>query len=189
MFEAVAGVDAEPGTAADLRGGAAAAEPLPQRRWSADDQGLELVDRLGTGIHHTAAGGQQDPQRLTVTTGARLGQLLPGQHFPCRSGRVQHIALGAVASGRPLGPVHLDHPLAVVGQQAGQPGTEAARALHRPHSAAWRLTLRQAQQLPVPGGGGRHRGLGQHRPGRAADRGGVGVAVGVDPDDELDLAF
>jgi hypothetical protein len=29
----------------------------------------------------------------------------------------------------------------------------------------------------------------QHRPGWVADRGGVGVAVGVDPDDELDLAF
>ncbi len=32
------------------------------------------------------------------------------------------------------GPVHLDHHLAVVGQQAGQPSTEAAHALYRPHT-------------------------------------------------------
>ena len=136
IFGAVGGVDAKPCTATDLGGGAAAAKPLPQPEWGADDQGLELVDRLGSGVHHTAAGGQQHPQRFSVAAGPRLGEVLSGQHLPSRSGRIQRIALGAVASGWPLGPVHLNHQLAMIGQQAGQPGTEAAGALHRPHSGA-----------------------------------------------------
>jgi Uncharacterized protein conserved in bacteria (DUF2252)/Transposase len=54
-----------------------------------------------------------------VATSAGQGQLLPGQHLPRRPSGVQHVALGAVASGRPLGPVHLDHQLAPVDEQAG----------------------------------------------------------------------
>jgi hypothetical protein len=72
MLGAVGGVDVKPCTAADLLGGAAAAKPLPQPEWSADNQGLELVDGLGAGVYHTAASGQQHPQRLTVATGPRL---------------------------------------------------------------------------------------------------------------------
>jgi len=115
--------------------------------------------------------------------------VLTGQHLPRRSGRVQDIAFGAVASGWPLGPIDLDHQLAVIDEQAGQPGPEAAGALHRPHPGTRRLPLGPAQQLPMPSGGGRHRRLGQYGAGWVADGGGVGVAVGVDPNDELDLAF
>jgi len=43
------------------------------------------------------------------------------------------------------------------------------------------------QQLLVAGWGGRHGHLGDHRAGgRGYDRGGVGVLVGVDADDDLD---
>jgi hypothetical protein len=44
----------------------------------------------------------------------------------------------------------------------------------------------QLQQLPVTGRGRRHGHLGDHRTGSSGDHGGgVGVLVGVDPDDEL----
>jgi hypothetical protein len=79
------------GSAQRCSGGAAPAapaEPLPQRRRGADDQGLELVDRFGAGVHSAAASGQQHPQRFPVAAGARLGQMLSGQHFSSRSGRI-----------------------------------------------------------------------------------------------------
>jgi hypothetical protein len=45
----------------------------------------------------------------------------------------------------------------------------------------------QAQQLPVAGLGRRHGRLGDHGAGGGRDdRGGVGVLVGVDADDDLD---
>jgi hypothetical protein len=47
--------------------------------------------------------------------------------------------------------IHLDHQLAVVSQQAGQPGAAAAGALHRPHLGARSPPLGPAQQPLMPG--------------------------------------
>jgi hypothetical protein len=71
-------------------------------------------------------------------------------------------------------------------QEAGQAGAVAAGALDRPHPPAW-LPTSQLQQLLVASWGGRDRHLLERRTGRGDDHGsGVGVLVGVDPDDELD---
>jgi hypothetical protein len=91
-----------------------------------------------------------------------------------------------VAAGGSLGPVQLHHLLGMSGQEPGQAGAVAAGAFNRPDALAW-LLLGQCQQLAVAGRGRRHRCLGDHRSsGGGHDRSGVGVLVGVDPDDELD---
>jgi hypothetical protein len=91
-----------------------------------------------------------------------------------------------VAAGGPLGPVQLHHLLGVGSQEPGQAGAVAAGALDRPHPLAW-LLAGQLQQLLVASWGGWHGHLGDHRTGSGDDGGGgVGVLVGVDPDDELD---
>jgi hypothetical protein len=91
-----------------------------------------------------------------------------------------------VAAGGSLGPVQLHYLLGVGLQEPGQASTVAAGAFDRPHALA-RLLVGQCQQLAVAGRGGRHRCLGDHRTGGGGhDRSGVGVLVGVDPDDELD---
>jgi hypothetical protein len=91
-----------------------------------------------------------------------------------------------VAAGGPLGPVQLHHLLGVSLKKPGQPGAVATGALDRPHPLAW-LASRHLEQLLVAGWGGWHGHLLEHRTGRGDDHGGgVGVLVGVDPDDELD---
>jgi hypothetical protein len=91
-----------------------------------------------------------------------------------------------VAAGGPLGPVQLHHLLGVGVQEAGQAGAVAAGTLNRPHASTW-LLAGQLQQLLVAGWGGRHARLGERRASDGGhDRGGVGLLVGVDPDDELD---
>jgi hypothetical protein len=47
--------------------------------------------------------------------------MVPGQGFTAGSDGVQGVALGAVAAAGPLGPVDLDHPLAMVNQKLVSP--------------------------------------------------------------------
>jgi hypothetical protein len=77
------------------------------------------------------------------------------------------------------------HP--VVTSRPPTPATSPAssRCPARPGWSSPCAAAATAAPSTVPGGAGRHCGVGQHRAGRVADRGGVGV----DPDDELDLAF
>jgi hypothetical protein len=91
-----------------------------------------------------------------------------------------------VAASGPLGPVQLHHLLGVSSQEAGQASTITAGALDRPHPLTV-VSVGEPEQLLVAGRGGRHGHLLNECPGgRGHDRGGVGVFVGVDPDDELD---
>jgi len=110
--------------------------------------------------------------------GAGLGELVAAQGLAGGPGGIQRIGLSAVAASCSLGPVQLHHLLGVALQEPG--------AFNRPHTLTLMLAS-QLQQLPVAGWGGWHRHLLDHRTGRGDDhRGGMGVLVGVDPDDELD---
>ena len=86
-------------------------------------------------------------------------------------------------------PVDLDHPLTMVEQEAGQAGAVAAGTLQRPAAAARGPHDRQTQQLLAAGLVAFDCQLGDHTAVAVQDRGGVAVAVGVDPDDVVDLAF
>jgi hypothetical protein len=100
--------------------------------------------------------------------------------------RVQCVALGAAATGRPLGSADLHDLLAVRLQHHRQAGAEAARSFHRPTATARQLRLGEVEQLPVAGRIGAGGELSQHAAEVADGGGGEGVAVGVDADDAVD---
>jgi hypothetical protein len=147
---------------------------------------MELPLGVGGGLDGRAARGQPRLERRAMSGGAGLGELVAAQGLTGGPGGVQRVGLGPVAAGGPLGPVQLHHLLGMSLQEPGQASAVAAGAFDRPDAMA-RLLVGQCQQLAVAGRSGRHRCLGEHRPGGGGyDRGGVGVLVGVDPDDELD---
>jgi hypothetical protein len=150
------------------------------------DQGVELALGVAGGLDRGAAGGQLYLERCSVPGGTRLSEVLTTQGFTGGPGRVQRVGLGAVTAGCSLGPVQLHHLLGRGVQEPGQPGAVASGALDRPDPLAW-LLGGQGQQLLVAGRRGRHRRLVDHRTGgRGHDGEGVGVLVGVDPDDDID---
>ena len=91
--------------------------------------------------------------------------------------------------GRPLGAADLHHPLAMLGQERGRAGAEAARALDRPAATARTCTRAKSERSPseveeslVAGRVGAGGELGQHAAKVGDDGGGEGVWVGVDAD-------
>ena len=109
------------------------------------------------------------------------GQVLAGQRFAAGPDGVQGVALGAVAAAWPLGPVDLDHPLAMVDQKAGQPRPVAPRPFKGPDPSAWRLPAGQVQQPSMAGPVAWHFQGDPYAAVGIQQRGGVGVAVGIDP--------
>jgi hypothetical protein len=88
-------------------------------------------------LDRAGAGELQHPQRLALAPLAWAGQLLAAECLAAGPDRVQGVALGLGATS-PLGSVDLDHPLAMIGQEAGQPSAVAARPLQRPAAATGR---------------------------------------------------
>ena len=86
-----------------------------------------------------------------------------------------------MAATRPLGPVDLDHPLALVDQKPAQPGPLAAGPLQRPDPPAGGLGSGQLQQPGMAGLIAWHLEGGLHATVGVQQRGGVAVAVGIDP--------
>jgi hypothetical protein len=122
-----------------------------------------------------------------LAAGPRLRQLRAGQGVPGSADGVDRVGLRAGLARGSGGAVELDDELILLGKVSGQPGAVASRALHRPGPQR-PVGLGEPQQCLIASGVGRHGRLGQHRAGgRGDDRGGVGVFVGVDADDDLDL--
>jgi hypothetical protein len=107
-----------------------------QRFGGGDDQGLELAAGVRPGLDDAGAGAVQDPQGLPVPALAGAGEVLAGEGFAAGPDRVQPITLGPVAAPGPLGPVDLDHPLALVDQKPGQPGSITAGSFQGPDPPA-----------------------------------------------------
>lgn len=115
--------------------------------------------------------------------------MLTGQRFAGGADGVELVGLGAVAASRAGGTVDLDHPFAVLQQERGQSGAEAAGALDRPDPAAWGVEGSECQGAFVAHGVGAAVQVVDDTAGDGLDdRGDVVVAVGVDADDEVDLA-
>ena len=133
-----------------------------------------------------ASGAQQRPQGLPLTAAARDGRAVLAKRLASGSDGVQRVALGATATGWPLGSAHLDDPLAALLQRHRQASAEATRSLDRPQATARNVTVRKVEQLLVTRGVGTGGGLGED-PAEVGDGGrGQGVAVGVDADDAVD---
>jgi hypothetical protein len=161
------------------------ATPATERFGGGDHQGVQLPLGVGGGLDRGAACRQPHRQRRSLPGGSWLGELVTTQRLVGCPGGIDRVGLGAVAADGALGPVELDNLLMMSMQEPGQSGAVAAGALDRPHPLA-RLLVGQLEQLLVAGRGRRHRRLvdggaggGDH------DRSGVGVLVGVDPDDEV----
>src|SRR5215218_6076006 len=131
----------QPGAGSDLLAPGAPPEAIAQRFGGGDDQGLELAAGVRPGRHDSAAGGGQHPDRLAVPALAWPGEVVAGQGLVAGPDGVQGVALGPVAAPGPLGPVDLDHPLAMVDQEPGQPGPIAPGPFQGPDSPAWRLLV------------------------------------------------
>ena len=117
------------------------------------------------------------------------GEVVAGQGFAAGPDRVQHVAVGPVAAPGPLGPVDLDHPLALVDQKPGQPGPITPGSFQGPDPPAGGLELGQPEQPGMAGLVAWHL-QGGPDPAVGVQQGrGVAVAVGVDPDDGVNLTL
>jgi hypothetical protein len=183
------GFGLEDGTSAGLPKPGPTLQRRPQRLGGGHQQRLEVAAGVGGHLDRARAGQLQHAEGLSVATLARAGQVLTTERLAAGADRVQRVALGTVAAWWSLGPVDLGHPLAITEEEAGQPGAVAAAALQRPAAAAGRMLADKAHQLLVAGLVARDLELGDHAAVGVQDGGGVGVAVGVDPDDMVDLAF
>jgi hypothetical protein len=90
-------------------------------------------------------------------------------------------------TGRPAGPVDLDHPLAAADQHPRQPRAIAARTLDRKAAAAGDVRAGELQQPLVAGPIGDYGDLPKQATNGGGGRRGQGVAVGVDADNAIDL--
>ncbi len=117
--------------------GCAGPDPLPRRQfaqrgadrfWGGSDDGIDLGAGLDSGLMPPRRGrrGPSRPGRPGSSAFPIPGQ--KGRHGLTRhrADRTCHCATGAA-----VGPVHLDHSQAVVGQEPEQPGAEAAGAFPR----------------------------------------------------------
>ncbi len=140
----------------------------------------------GGGGHGAASRGQQRRQRGPLRAGLRRGEAGAGQGVAGGPFGVDHVGLAPAAAGRAGRAVQLEDHLLGVAEVAGQAGAVAAGALDRPRPQAAML-LGQFHQLAIAVGVGGHGDRGeQGTVGGRDQRGGVGVGVGVDPDDEFD---
>lgn len=153
------------------------------------DECLELADGLGAAHDGALASGHQYPQCFAVAASAGLRQVLPAERLTGRTNRVQVVGLCTVASRRSGGAVDLDDPFARFQQRRGQAGAVTAGSFDGPHAAAVSMLVGERLQASVSeciGGNGQL--VDDPASGRVHDRGRMGVAMGVDADDELDGA-
>src|ERR1700749_833977 len=68
-----------------------------------DQEGFEMVDRLGARADRAATGAQQDANVFAVTAGARLGEVIALEDLAGGTDGVELVGFGAVAARRALG--------------------------------------------------------------------------------------
>jgi hypothetical protein len=189
VLDAVAGQGAESGAAVELLVGGAAAELVAQLLRRVHDQGLELADGLSAADDGAVSGSEQDAHRFAVTAGPGCGEVFAGERFAGGPDGVEFVGFGAVPPGWAGGTVDLDHPFSVLEQERGEPGAETAGALDRPDPSARCVQGGEGEDAFVAHRVGGAVQVVDHTAGDGFDDGGdVGVAVGVDSDDEVDLA-
>ena len=161
------------------RGRGEPGEPGPQVIRPGHDQRPGLVDRLGPLIAGAAFGDHQRPDRLHRAVPALRRPCCPaGLRGPRGADRVQRIRLALAVAVLAIRAVDLDDPDAGRGQVPGQPGAVAAGALDADQGEVPE-PAQPAEQIGVPGRGGRE----LPHPQKAAERiqcgGHVHVGVGV----------
>jgi hypothetical protein len=159
---------------------------VPELLGSGDDEGEDLALGGGGGVDGRASGGEAHGQRCALAWGTGLSEVLAGEGLASGSDGVEGVGLGAVAAGGTVRAVELDDQLAALGEEPGQAGAIAAGALDRPRPQTGVL-VSQRDERGVAIEVGPDGELVDGCAGRCHDDcGGVGVFVGVDPDDDVD---
>ncbi len=163
-----------------------AGEPVTEVIGRGHDQRLELTLGVAGGFDSHRPDGDQHRQRSTLPATAGLAEVLAGESFASGAHGIERIGLGALPTRGPLRPIELDHHFTSFGQVPCETGAVAAGALDGPHSQC-RVLVGQGDQLGVASLVRRLGAVVEFGAGRCShDRGGVGVLVGVDADDDID---
>ena len=155
-------------------------EPGPQLIRAGHDQRPGLAVRLGPPGAGAALGHHQRPDRLHRAIAAPRRPRCPaGLRGPRRADRIQRIGLALPVPVLPVRPVHFHHPHAGCGQVPGQARPVAAGPLDTDQGDAPE-PAQPAQQLRVPGRGGRELLNAQQPPERVQRGCDVQIGVSVD---------
>jgi hypothetical protein len=177
---------AQPCAAMDELVGRDVAQLVAQFFAGGDDQGFDVVDRLGARSHRSAARDEQYPDRFAIAATPRLREVLAAERFVRGADRVKLVGLRAVAARRSCGAVDFDDPFVVREQERRQTGAVAAAGFNRPDAPARGVHPCEAQQTLVAKGVGRDRSIDEYLAGARDDDGRrVRVAVRVDADDVI----
>jgi hypothetical protein len=178
---------AQPGAPGSLDHGWLAAKLVAQTVRGGQDQRLEAVDGGGAAGDGALAGDQQHSEALAVAVGAGDGLMGSGERLPGGADGVEGVGLAA-AAGRPPRMVDLDHQLPVGVQEPREADPVAAGAFHGPQQPRPRgVGQGEVQQRLVATTGGRNCSGHADGAGWTQQRSAVGVAVGVDADDGVQL--
>ncbi len=168
---------AEPAAALDSRPQAALGAPAELVR-SGHDRAAQLHERLATNIDRTSASDHQQPQRLPSLPFAWQREILPGEHRPGRSGRVQLVVFAVQPPLTTRTTAGLDHRFAAAAQMTSKAGTVMTCTLNRPHAPADGVFVGEPKRLRVaarrspPTVASQPRRTAQPRPRARARRGG-----------------
>ena len=150
LLERPCGTATQPRAPEDQLAGTQVAQPIAELLGRIDDERLERGDRPCPLDHRTLACHEQHAQRFAAAPTPRLREVLARKGLPRGSDRIELIALGPVAAGRPLRTVDLDDPLTPLEQMGREPGPEAARALDRPDPSGRGVTASEGQDALGP---------------------------------------
>ena len=147
-----------------------------------DDRAQHSASSL-SGLDGVVPVTHQQPQRLPVSVGAQLTRLRAGQQLPGRADRVDRVALAGPPLADVPGGADLGDLLARAGQVPGQAQPVMTGALDRPRQPLPGARLAgPGQQIGVTSRRGGHLPLRQDPAPRIADRGTMGVPMGVHAD-------
>jgi hypothetical protein len=147
---------------------------------------VDLALGVAAGVDREPAGGEPDGECLAFAVGARFAEVLTAERFASGADCIDRVGLRAVTPRRATGTIELDHPLAALGKEPGEPGAVSVGAFDRPDTQP-AVTVSEIHKALVAVRVGSSGGRFDHRGRRRRDdRGGVGVFVGVDADDDVD---
>ncbi len=150
----VVGADPERGAGRDQVAVLQAAQPGAELLGCGQDQGVELVERLGAGLAGAALHHLQRPQRLDrAVVGLRGRGRVTGLHRAGRGDRVDHVGLAVPAADLPVRAADLDHAARRTRPGAG-PGPHRRSRCPRP---------RPTSTSPKPGQPGQQRPVARSR--------------------------
>src|SRR6266545_285900 len=124
------------------------AEMASQFVGGADEKSLQVADRPRARRDGTLPRRQQDPERLPITTPARLGEVLSRKRLHGSTPGVELVRLRSVTPRGSDGSIDLEDPFALFEQGATEPGPETARSLDRPRSPVRRMLPSEGKHAP-----------------------------------------